>query len=180
MSNIDYEAEPLSRANIRDYATNIRAAIGFDQTPYIPIGDLLEFVLPRVMPDFFWDVWEKQQMGASHGLANRDTNSVILRNDVYVGACNGVGRDRFTVIHEIGHLLLHHKDRLSLRRAVGKPKVYRDPEWQANCFAGEFLVSHKLVNQFHNVLEVSSAFGVSMDAARKQLKEFAKNGIWQK
>jgi Zn-dependent peptidase ImmA (M78 family) len=32
---------------------------------------------------------------------------IILREDVYEGAHAGNGRDRMTVAHEIGHLLMH-------------------------------------------------------------------------
>ncbi|MAO54953.1 MAG: hypothetical protein CMM61_04555, partial [Rhodospirillaceae bacterium] len=84
------------------------------------------------------------------------------------------------VSHELGHLLLHQKDRLVLRRGTGAPKAYKDPEWQAKCFAGEFLIAHTLVNQFSSLDEVASAFGVSVPAARVQLEVFAKDDIWQK
>ena len=37
-----------------------------------------------------------------------------------------------------------------------------------------------MVCQFQNVLEVASAFGVSIDAAEYQLGVFKKEGIWLK
>ena len=51
MSDVDYEAKPLSRESIRSFATNVRAAIGYAEIPYIPIDELLEFMLPTAMTD---------------------------------------------------------------------------------------------------------------------------------
>ncbi len=86
------------------------------------------------------------------------------------------GTDRLTVIHEVGHLLLHHKDRIVLRRGTGS-QTFCDPEWQASCFAGELLVAHTLVHQFENPLEAAMGFGVSLDAANFQWRKFREDGV---
>lgn len=177
MSNIGFEAKPLSRANIREYAKEIRQALGFDAIPYIDIEKLLDFILPKAMPGFAYDIRPHEDMGNNHGLADPENRFIVLREDVHERACDGHGRDRLTVIHEFGHLLLHPKDRLVLRRGEGKPKSYCDPEWQANCFAGEFLVAFTLLNGCKSAAEAASMFGVSQDAAQYQLGQFRKEGL---
>jgi Zn-dependent peptidase ImmA (M78 family) len=116
-------------------------------------------------------------MGQNHGLAYPDKRFVMLREDVFERACNGRGRDRLTVAHEIGHILLHTTDRIVLRRGEGTPKAYCNPEWQANCFAGEFLIAHELVRKGSTAQEVAAAFGVSVDAAVYQLRKYEDAGL---
>lgn len=81
-------------------------------------------------------------MGGLHGLTDPKTGDMYIREDVYNGACQGKGRDRFTIGHEFAHLLLHDNLVLGLARVDKniKVEIYRDPEWQANVFAGEFLI----------------------------------------
>lgn len=175
MSSGDIECLPLSRAQIRHFAKEVRNGLGWGREAYVDVGALLEFSLPKAIPGFVYDVRDHQDMGSNHGLTNVNNKEIILRQDVYEGALDGVGRDRMTVIHELGHLLLHGQDRILHRKAFGKPEAFRDPEWQAKAFAGEFLVSELFVNEFGSVAEVASGFGVSEEAATFQLRQLARD-----
>jgi hypothetical protein len=177
MSAIGVEAKPLSRPNIRRFATDVRGALGYANLPYIEIEPVLDFVLPRALPGFAYGVGTMKEMGNNHGLAFPDRSFILLREDVFERACNGEGRDRMTVCHEIGHVLLHAPDRIVMRRAEGSPKTYCDPEWQAKSFAGELLVAHTMIKQFPTPLEAALAFGVSLDAAELQLRKFREDGL---
>ena len=177
MSGIGYQAKPLSRANIRDFAMRVRGALGLADRPYVNVELLIDFLMPKCFPGFSYDVWATAEMGNNHGLARPDERFIILREDVYERACAGKGRDRLTVVHEVAHLLLHTKDRILLRRGTGEPKRFCDPEWQANCFAGEFLVAHTMARQCGNPLEIERMFGVSPDAADFQWKRFKEDGL---
>lgn len=55
-------------------------------------------------------------MGAKHGETIPSENRIRIREDVYERACNGYGRDRLTMAHELGHLLLHRDDYFGERR----------------------------------------------------------------
>lgn len=177
MSDIGYQATPLSRPNIRRIAMHVRGVLGLADHPYIDVELLIDFLLPRCFEGFSYDVWTAEEMGNNHGLARPDDRFIVLRDDVYARACHGRGRDRLTVLHEIAHLLLHTKDHILLRRGTGQPKRYCDPEWQANCFAGEFLVAHTMVGQCSNPLEAAQLFGVSSDAACFQWRCFKREGL---
>lgn len=74
-----------------------------------------------------------------------------LRADVHHRLMTGQPRSRFTLCHEIAHLVLHgdklramsgvaHRDAFSGTKQT-RDKAYLDPEWQASTFAAAFLVS---------------------------------------
>jgi hypothetical protein len=180
MSILSVEAPPMSRVQIRTLASQVRDALGFRDRIFVDVGALLEFILPNVLPGFTYDVKSIEEMGNDHGLAEPDINTITLREDVYINALDGKGRDRATVLHELAHILLHKSDRISHRRAHGPPKAYQDPEWQAKVFAGEFLVPVHLIGSFTKVSDVARECGVSLDAARMQLKAYVKEGLISK
>jgi len=81
-----------------------------------------------------------------------DAVAVRLRLDVWRGAKAGNARFRFTVAHEIGHVVLHRSDLIRHRGCAFRdvvtateklpPEVpiFCSPEWQANAWAGAFLM----------------------------------------
>jgi len=95
-------------------------------------------------------------------------NCVRIRESVYIGAMGGNQRDRMTVIHELAHVLLIKVSGLKLCRAMGNVVVYRDPEWQAKCLAGEIMVPAHLVKGM-SAQEIAICCGVSQAAAETQL-----------
>lgn len=110
-------------------------------------------------------------MGNKHGETYPSRNLIRIREDVYLGAVSGCGRDRLTIAHEIGHLLLHEDDCIALCKLAPNEKLrpFEDPEWQANAFGGELLASTYLIKGM-SAADVSEKCGVSMDAAKVQLR----------
>ena len=108
-------------------------------------------------------------MGNNHGLTDPRTGKIFIREDVYEGACHGIGRDRMTLAHELGHFLLHDGIALGLARVGNDEHVptYCDPEWQASAFAAEFLMDHDII-RLMTPEEVAEKCGVSLQAARFQ------------
>ena len=96
-------------------------------------------------------------------------NLMRIREDVYINASNDIGRDRFTLAHEVGHFILHGEGRVALARTNEENiPAYRKPEWQANTFAGELLIPAHLIKgkSEDNIAEICK---VSLQAARIQL-----------
>jgi Zn-dependent peptidase ImmA (M78 family) len=165
-----YVATPLSRSNIKSITKKIRDMLGLTNTIWFPIVEFLELVMPQIDPEFVLDIQTYDELGEYHGLTYPDEHKIIIREDVYKRAISGVGRDRLTIAHEIGHYLLHKKGAVVLARGSGEElPAYKDPEWQATAFAGELLVPSCLVRGM-NVTRVTECCGVSYSAARKQLK----------
>ena len=111
------------------------------------------------------------EMCDTYGLTNTKKNTLLIREDVYLGAIAGNPRDRFTLCHELGHFLLHTPDRVSFAR--GEIPAYRNPEWQANTFAGELMAPYNLTCCM-SVEEIMSKCGMSRQAAEIQYKSFRK------
>ena len=131
----------------------------------------MELVLPSIIPDFSYEYLTVTEMGNLHGETYPSKNVIRIREDVYERAINGEGRDRMTIAHEIGHLLLHEDTEISLCRAdpYQHMKPYEDPEWQADCLGGELLASSYLIRGM-SPLEVVTKCAVSLQAAQIQLR----------
>lgn len=160
------KVRPMSRSDIRKLTYRLREDLGLRNIPYINVIRLVEIVFPEILKwdDYSFEVGTLEKMQGNHGLTQKHT--ITIREDVYERTVAGRGRDRFTVMHEVGHLLLHADAPIALAR--GKVKPYCDPEWQANAFAGEMLVPYHLISGM-TVEEIQSVCGVSKSAANYQL-----------
>lgn len=170
-----YKATGISRLDIRRIVRHIKRLTGLENVFYFPIMQFLELVLPTLIPDFVLEVVPVKEMGNKHGETYPSKNLIRIREDVYHGALAGNGRDRLTIAHEIGHLLLHDDDSIALCRLAPDEKLraYEDPEWQANAFGGELLASSYLIDGL-SVHEVSRRCGVTEAAASVQLNALKK------
>lgn len=126
--------------------------------------------MPEFDPDFYMEILPEAKMGECLGITYPKEHKIVLREDVYKGASSGVGMHRFTLAHEIGHYFLHNDRSVVLARTDPKEHMpaYKDPEWQANCFAGELLMPAKLIKGM-TPSEVANNCEVSLSAARTQL-----------
>jgi hypothetical protein len=86
-------------------------------------------------------------------------------------AALGVGRDRMTLAHELGHAVLHEGPaKARATGAVGRTKInwiapFESAEHQAKVFAAAFLIVDEFAEQASSAEEVSVLFGVSIEAA---------------
>ena len=138
MDNVS--ASPMSRKSIRNLVDKFRHILGLENILYFPIVPFIEWCLPE--PGMNYEILTVSEMDDTYGLTNTKENVLFIREDVYLRAINGNPRDRFTLCHELGHFLLHTPDRISFAR--GDIPAYRDPEWQANTFAGELMAHYRL------------------------------------
>jgi Zn-dependent peptidase ImmA (M78 family) len=169
---------PMSRVAIRGIAHSMLRTMGVTG-PAVNVVRLVEFMSNN--GDFDFDVVGVSDLGDMHGLTIPDRGIIYLREDVYAGAVDGNGRDRGTVAHELGHLVLHAGVSGFARRISGNHslKPYEDPEWQAKCFQGELLVPSIWVDSYRNATQVAELCGVSTDAAATQLRAYKRDGIYR-
>lgn len=161
---------PLSRSQIRAVANLLRDELGLKNIMYMPIEYIYEVLQHWGLLEF--EIVDELTMGGDEGLTFPEKNLIQIREDVYDGAVEGVGRHRFTMAHELGHLFLH-RGSVSFARSKLDIKPFEDPEWQANCFAGEFLVSKELCMEMP-IPRIAAECGVSPKAARVQKNAFDK------
>ena len=158
--------DPLSLAQIRKIVRKFRKILGLRSDEPVDVLRILEFVLASIGVEL--EIVPMADMKNNHGETLIGKNTIKIREDVYERAYAGYGRDRLTIAHEIGHLILHKPENISLNRAdnVAIP-AYLNPEWQANAFAGELLAPYDVI-QGKSLMEISNTFGVTVDAAKIQ------------
>jgi hypothetical protein len=170
MSDIVYQAPPRSGDNIEDLADAVRQGFGLTDVDFFPVVPFVELGLQHIQPGMMFDVVEPELLGARMGAVNPLTGAFMLREDVYEGALRDEPRHRFTVAHEAGHAIMHVGTLNRLPASFGKVVTYRDPEWQANRFAGALLMPRHLVRECKNIEEIMRRFGVSREAAATRIK----------
>lgn len=166
-----YRANPVSRNDIRNFVRWLKKTVGLEDVLYFPVVQFLENILPILVPDFQLEIVPINEMGGNHGQTYPSKHLMRIREDVYLRAVAGYGRDRLTLAHEIGHLLMHKDDAIALCRLspAESLKPYENPEWQADAFGGELLASSYLIKGMSNI-EVQELCGVTASAEKVQLK----------
>lgn len=173
---MSFKAKPRSIKEIREKAALIRTVTEMamnTNTDKFPILHFAENIIPQIAEDFIFVVETKEEMGDNLGLTDVKENKIKIREDVYDNACNGNGRDLFTIAHEVGHLLLHSEQNIQqLARTNNEPiKPYENPEWQADTFAAELLMPRGKITEYDTAFSVASRFGVSYTAAKVRLSK---------
>ena len=163
------EVQPLSRDDIRRMTKALRKRLKLDDYAPFPVMVFFEMILPMIFEDFTYEIKPRAKMGNKHGETYPCSHRIVLREDVYIGACAGKGRDLYTVAHEIGHLFLHGEQYSFARRDSSNIPLFKNSEWQADAFAGELLMPFQAIK---NMLasQVVETFGVTPTAARTQLR----------
>ena len=167
-----YQVSPRSREEIRSLTRGIRKTLGLERAVNIDVLVLLENVFAGICGYFSYQILDDAGLEEMAKYVPAD-NTIYIRESVYKGAKKGVGRDRFTIMHEIGHYFLHRNEKVALARGNIDIPAFRDSEWQADVFAGEFLMDINVV-QGMRPEEIMVSCGVSLSAARCQYKQYQK------
>lgn len=157
---------PKSILQIRNEANHVRTVLGLNQRK-INMIPLLEFILPKFLPSFVYEIVPREYMGVDEARTYPDKHAIYIREDVYLAATNEDRRAQFTLAHELGHLVMHGnlgKSSSYARNSLGH-QVFEDSEWQADTFASEFLMPYTEAKMCINSTEIYEKFGVSKSAA---------------
>ncbi|MBW1918511.1 MAG: ImmA/IrrE family metallo-endopeptidase [Deltaproteobacteria bacterium] len=145
----------------------------------LPLDDFFEFKMKGLL-GYDYDI-NDLPLGIEAAMDPQE-KLVILSPETYDDLTDGLPRARFTVAHEIGHVVLHAKflrhrlldggNILKLHR--GDIPAFRDPECQANAFAAAFLMpTHhvdRMVRKGADIGALVETFGVSWESAEYRLK----------
>ncbi|MBO0213020.1 ImmA/IrrE family metallo-endopeptidase [Vibrio sp. Vb2880] len=130
---------------------------------------MLEFSIVKADESIFDD--EETFLGDEEARAYPDSDFIAIREDVYDKACGGCGHSRFTIAHELGHIVMHKGVVASFARG-GEHQIFEDSEWQADVFASEFLADSRLIDlDIDTPATVSERFGVTEEAAIVKLSK---------
>lgn len=85
----------------------MRNIFGVGAKLFIPIVRILELI-PQVVKGVNFEIVGAEELEeGEHAVTELTTQTIKIRQDVYDNACNGNGRGRMTVAHEIAHLFLN-------------------------------------------------------------------------
>ena len=166
-----YFVEAKSRVELRFLAEMLRRQLHLENELWLPVVELLD-VLSVYLKGFSYEIVPDEALpDGIHAEIDVRSGHITIKESVYEGACDGMGRDRMTIAHEIGHFVTLCACGFRLQRNFnyGELKTFNDPEWQAKCFAGELLIPSRLIDNM-TAEEVAKACGVSKVAAEYQLK----------
>lgn len=170
-----FKVAPKSAGEIAGLASRVRKLFGVSGPEFNPERALESLTSYGVTLDVVHD----QDSDLPRGVEAcwlPDIVTLVVRESVYKAACAREPRAIFTVAHEIGHLALGH--RRTFNRDSTNCKVYEDSEWQANTFAGEFLMPLDLIREkkAFTAERIAEIFGVSIQAAETRVSKLKKNG----
>ena len=166
----NYRTVPKSRKDIRNIAKALRDELGIPQGQlYVDITKVLELMCDAE-PAFSFEVVDDNVIEKNvQAQSDIDKHTIFIKESVYIGAIHNCGRDRMSIAHEIFHILLHQRNTLVLySREEGTLKRYENPEWQAECFAGEFLMPYSQIKTMDKD-DIINKCKVSERAANYQL-----------
>lgn len=173
-----FQVQPRDIIEIRDVASSFSGLLRLEGGPErVLFGRLLdrlsvEFGIP-------YDVLSQSKMPnpSIEAYCNPSEMSMCFREDVFKSICSNGRRGRFTVAHEIGHLMLGHERTVnkSPRRNGKNLKFVEDSEWQANQFAAEFLMPLATINRkgLWSPNSISEYFIVSKSAAARRYSQLS-------
>ena len=132
-----------------------------------------------------WEIVECPiaEMPLDEGRADFTEKVLVFRQGVLENAERGAHRDKMTVAHELGHVLLDHRHGGTMHRVqqgnakLGFGRQEESAEWQANYFAAAFLMPREAVKACSNATEVSLQCRVSLQAAGIRFDEVNVRGV---
>ncbi len=172
-----FEVAPCSRKDLRSIAKMIRKKLKI-RKKHFPIVEVLDLIADRI-EQFRYEIVEDAQFPFSydtHAYWDPCEKAMKIRESVYNGACEGKGRDRMTIAHELGHFLLHSHQTPKMCRTVASKEIpaYKSSEWQAKAFAAELLMPYDKIKADTTPASLAKAYGVSEEAAMVQLSIIRK------
>ena len=151
----------------------VRRLSGNGDNPRFDIMRFVEVTLPQLDENTSFILTDDLGPGV-HACTDVRARCIMIRPEIYHRAVAGYGRDRMTLAHEVGHLLLHTEVQLARRVGADPIEVFRDPEWQAKAFAGELMIPRRLYPKRQHPVEAADLLGVSVESIYTQLSAWKR------
>lgn len=172
-----YEVAPLSIMAIRSEADRVRKVLRIENDP---APNLCAFLEGLVNFGITVDVRDDahKELGAVEALTVPEQLLIVLTEATYAKAIQNDSRTRFTIFHELGHLVLSHSKTLH-RSGPENVKPFQDSEWQADQFAAEITMPIELIkrHQLNSAIAIQELFEVSAGAAETRYSKLREKGL---
>ena len=172
-SGMGYRVPPRRIADIRAHALAVRESLIAPNAPFFRMEPFIEGLLEYGIT---YDVVDDNELPFGvEACCIPERLLMTFSNSTYEKACKDDPRARFTVIHELGHILMAHT-RPHNRDSGREIAAYEDSEWQANQFAAEFLMplTHMNMNGYKTTEELILNYQVSSPAAERRITQLNK------
>lgn len=172
-----YEVAPLSINAIRIEAERVRKVLRIEADP---APNLCMFLEGLVNFGITVDVRDDahKELGAVEALTVPEQLLIVLTEETYAKAIDNDPRTRFTIFHELGHLVLSHSKKMH-RSGSENLKPFQDSEWQADQFAAEITMPLDLIKRFrlYSAIGIQELFEVSAGAAETRYSKLREKGL---
>lgn len=165
---------PRGRKQIRKDTQQLRDVLGLAATPYFPIMQLVEWLLPLADPEFVLEAVPDNELIGRSAETIPDQHLIRVKQSVYDAACRGHPWARQIMAHEVAHYIYHDSKYVAYASPAPEemiPKRFM-PEYQANVFAAELLAPVDLVRGLAPAT-IAQRFGVPEGMAKGQLRQAA-------
>jgi len=137
---------------------------------------------PKIL---IFNIVDDAVLGAVDAKTEFEDGKIIItaKRRVCAQAEMGVGRDRMTLAHELGHGIMHYGEPLFRHReaigatALSKLKAFESAEHQAKVFASAFLIHDAIAATLESALAIAIEFGVSLQAAELCFDRLAEKAL---
>jgi Zn-dependent peptidase ImmA (M78 family) len=151
-----------------------RVRLGMKDVEYIELETVLE-KMAHLFPGFSYRCVPDNKLRDAKGMYNPETELMEIPSNVFLGMKNRVPHSRFSVAHEIAHVVLKHEGvrfRHAERKAYEKlnSTIWRD-EREAEKFAALLLAPTHLAEHCKTANELQKKFGLSRDASEIRITE---------
>jgi hypothetical protein len=174
----DYRVPKRSDNEVREEANQTKQAYGVvdHRRPVNIIRCLQSGWIPtrQGRRKLVYNVVDDEDMGGKDGRTEftRDAVIISVKRGVNERANWGDGRSRMTLAHELAHGVMHYGATVfRASSAMGTTELSRgsaagSAEHQAKVFAAAFLIDDEVAAKLESAEEISSEFGVSLEAAK--------------
>jgi Zn-dependent peptidase ImmA (M78 family) len=157
----------ITPSEIRRFVRLIRRILRIDDQRAPNILLIFER-LKKIFPRLRIRIVEDSELGKAEAQAYPTYWIVKLRRGVYEGLLRGDTGARWTLAHELGHVLLRHPGKPHRRRVASN---FNEIERQAHIFAAQLLAPSHLVERYKSPAAIATAFQLSLEAAKRRFCE---------
>ena len=174
-------AKPMSTLFIRNVARLTRKLLKIDDDHFVNVTKTLD-VLTVELSNYSFNYMilpDDHPLFIRREEAKTDVlgGTIYIKDSVYKEAAHKkYCRAHYTIAHEIGHFVLHRVlNTLNFARSneIEGHKIYKDPEWQADTFASEFLMPYEKCLELKPE-EIRRKYHVSTSAAKTRYNKIHK------
>lgn len=182
-----FVSKAASANKIRILAEWVRTEFSVHGNQDFDVIRFVELDLPKIFPGVYIHIEADEKMGSVRAFVSDEPLGLIVSESIYEGASNGCMFSAEIILHEVGHLFLHHRyAALGLNSASGPYEervkdsgLAHSAEWQATMFALCLLYPFSTLKTVQIASDISKRYKISQNQANRVLKHINRLKIRQ-